>query len=70
MKDILPARLRKPLYRVYAGAGVALGAIPVYCAATDASTPKWALGALAVFAFIGAPLFGETAAANTNTQEG
>lgn len=64
---ILPAKARKYAYAGYATVGLGLGSVPVYCAATDASTPVWALGALAVYAFVGAPLFGATAVSNVNT---
>lgn len=67
--NIVPARWRKYAYAGYGFAGVGLGSVPVYCAATDATTPAWALGALAVYAFVGAPLFGATAASNTSTED-
>jgi hypothetical protein len=69
LTDILPAKARKYAYSAYGFVGVGLGAIPVYCAATAADTPVWALGALAVYAFVGGPLFGATAVSNTNTQD-
>lgn len=66
MKNDLLANesLRKKAYRVYYAVGLVLGAIPVYYGAVpDAGrVPGWVLGALAVYAFVGAPLFGETAA--------
>lgn len=64
LANIMPARFRKYAYAGYGFAGVGLGSVPVYCAATDATTPAWVLGALAVYAFVGAPLFGATAASN------
>lgn len=67
--NILPARARRFAYAGYGFVGVGLGAVPVYCAATAASTPSWCLGALAVFAFVGAPLFGATAVSNTTTED-
>lgn len=66
LTEILPAKGRKIAYSVYGFAGLGLGSVPVYCAATDATTPAWVLGALAVYAFVGAPLFGATAVSNTN----
>lgn len=66
LTDILPAKARKYAYSGYGALGVALGAVPVYCAATDATTPVQIVGALAVYAFVGAPLFGATAASNTD----
>lgn len=65
LTDILPARARKYAYAGYGLVGVGLGAVPVYCAATNAETPVQILGALAVYAFVGGPLFGATAASNT-----
>lgn len=67
--NIIPGKARKFAYAGYATAGLALGAVPVYCGATDATTPAWCLGALAVYAFVGAPLFGATAVSNTTTEE-
>ncbi|HKY58319.1 MAG TPA: hypothetical protein VJL80_09800 [Aeromicrobium sp.] len=63
---VLPTRQRRIAYHVFALAGLALGSVPVYCAATGASIPAWVLGALAVYAFIAGPLFGEAAAANAS----
>lgn len=65
LTNILPAKARKYAYAGYGLVGVGLGAVPVYCAATDAATPVQVLGALAVYAFVGGPLFGATAASNT-----
>ena len=67
LTDVMPARARKIAYRVYGGIGLALGAVPVYCGATATHVPTWVVGSLAVFSFIGAPLFGETAASNVDT---
>lgn len=69
LTNIMPASWRRYAYSGYGFVGVGLGSVPVYCAATDASTPPWVLGALAVYAFIGAPLFGATAASNTVIDE-
>lgn len=55
---------RKRLYTAYGFVGVGLGAVPVWCAATSVTTPSWTLGALAVYAFVGGPLFGNLAASN------
>ncbi|MFJ9387688.1 hypothetical protein ACIRON_02635 [Nocardioides sp. NPDC101246] len=68
LTEILPAKGRAIAYSIYGFLGVGLGSIPVYCAATDAITPTWSLGALAVYAFVGAPLFGATAASNTPSE--
>lgn len=65
LANIFPARFRKYAYAGYGFLGLGLGSVPVYCAATDATTPTWVLGALAVYAFVGSPLFGATAASNT-----
>ncbi|MGH3350742.1 MAG: hypothetical protein ACRDPS_08765 [Nocardioides sp.] len=62
---ILPAKARKYAYAGYATVGLGLGSVPVYCSATADTTPVWVLGALAVYAFVGAPLFGATAVSNT-----
>jgi hypothetical protein len=69
LTNILPAKFRKYAYAAYAFVGLGLGAVPVYCAATDATTPIQVVGALAVYAFVGAPLFGATAASNTPTTQ-
>jgi hypothetical protein len=65
LTNILPAKARKYAYAGYGLVGVALGSVPVYCAATDSTTPVQILGALAVYAFVGGPLFGATAVSNT-----
>lgn len=69
LSNVFPAKVRKYLYSGYGLIGVGLGAVPVWCAATADTTPTWALGALAVYAFVGAPLFGATAVSNTTTEE-
>ena len=66
LTNVLPGKARKYAYAGYGLVGVGLGAVPVYCAATDSTTPVQILGALAVYAFVGAPLFGATAASNTD----
>lgn len=68
LTNILPAKARKYAYASYGLVGVGLGSVPVYCAATDSTTPVQILGALAVYAFVGGPLFGATAASNTNPE--
>ena len=65
LTEILPAKGRRIGYSIYGLIGLGLGSVPVYCAATDATTPMPIIGALAVYAFVGAPLFGATAASNT-----
>lgn len=69
LTDIFAPKVRKYLYAGYGFLGLGLGSVPVYCAATNADTPLPVLGALAVYAFIGGPLFGATAAANVDTQK-
>lgn len=63
----IPATWRKPLYGVFAVVAVALGAVQVGIAATDAGNPVWLNVALAVFPFI-ATAVGFTAASNTTAQ--
>lgn len=60
----IPASFRKPLYGVFAVAGVIIGAIQVGIAATGDANPEWLLVTLAVFPFL-AGAIGFTAAANT-----
>lgn len=60
----IPATWRKPIYGVFAVVAVALGAVQVGIAATDAGNPVWLNVALAVFPFV-ATAVGFTAAANT-----
>lgn len=69
LTNIFSKPTRKLLYKIYGVIGVALGSIPVYCGATDLPVPTWAVGALAVYTFIGAPLFGATAAANVDPKD-
>lgn len=66
LTDVLPPRARRIAYATFAGVGLALGAVPVYCAATGDAVPKPIIGALAVVSFVGVPLFGATAAANVD----
>ena len=65
LRDILPPRTRRFAYATFAAVGLLLGAIPVYCAAVGVDTPPVVAGLLAVYAFLGGPLFGYTAVANT-----
>lgn len=60
----IPASWRKPIYGVFAVVAVALGAVQVGVAATDAGNPVWLNVALAVFPFV-ATAVGFTAASNT-----
>lgn len=64
----IPAAFRKPLYGVFAVAGVIIGAIQVGIAATGEANPEWLLIVLAVFPFL-AGAIGFTASANTNKAE-
>lgn len=67
LTGILSPKVRAKAYRAYGIVGVALGAIPVWCVATQSAVPVWSVGLVAVYSFIGAPLFGETAKANVTT---
>lgn len=69
LTDIFAPKVRKYLYSGYGFVGLGLGSVPVYCAATNSDTPIEILGALAVYAFVGGPLFGATAASNVNTNK-
>ncbi|OJU44468.1 MAG: hypothetical protein BGN98_13875 [Microbacterium sp. 69-7] len=62
--EIIPAGWRKPLYRIYALLGLALGATQVGFASADAGQPIWLTVSLAVFAFVGTG-FGFVAQRNT-----
>ena len=64
LTDLLPAKVRTYLYLTYALLGLLLGAVPVYCGATDTGTPTPVIGALAVYTFLGGPLFGALAVSN------
>lgn len=66
LTDLFPARYRTHAYIVFAVIGLILGSVQVYCAATDTDVPTVVVGLLAVFAFLGAPLFGALAASNVN----
>lgn len=63
LNEILPAKVRRVLYAVYAFIGLGLGATQVAYSAASAGQPLWLTVALAVFAFVGTA-FGFTAAAN------
>ena len=54
--EIIPADWRKPLYRVYAALGLALGATQVGFSAAEAGQPVWLTVSLAIFAFVGTGL--------------
>lgn len=63
LKDIIPTELRTKLYAVYAILALALGAVQVGFASSNAGQPEWLTTTLAVFVFLGAGL-GLTAQAN------
>lgn len=65
----IPAAWRKPIYGVFAVAGVIIGAIQVGYAAAEAGNPLWLNITLAVFPFV-AGAVGFTASANTNNEPG
>lgn len=68
MKDIIPAKYRKPLYAVYGTIGAILTSIQVWIASTAGTDqPEWLVGALAVYTFLGTA-FGFVAQANTDTE--
>lgn len=54
--EIIPAEWRKPLYRIFAVLGIALGATQVGFAAASAGQPVWLTVSLAVYAFVGSAL--------------
>lgn len=66
MSVFIPAKVRGPIYAVYALLGLALGATQVGFASANAGQPVWLTVALAVFAFVGTGI-GYTAASNTPT---
>ena len=68
MSTYIPARIRGPLYAIYAVIGVALGAIQVGFASANAGQPAWLTVALSVFAFLGGAI-GYTAASNTPAEQ-
>lgn len=68
LKDIIPARIRKPLYAVYAVIVLGEGATAVGYATANEAQPTWLKVVLAVTAFVGAGI-GATAASNTDTGE-
>lgn len=59
--DVIPASWRKPLYALYALAGVVLGTVQIALE----PDPSWMGPAFAVYAYIGAA-FGLTASSNVN----
>lgn len=60
----IPAKVRGPIYSIYAVLGLALGATQVGYAAANAGQPTALTVCLAVFAFLGTAV-GYTAASNT-----
>jgi len=68
LQGILSPTARKTLYTVYSLAVLAVGAVTVWCASTDAHQPSWVDGSLAVLAYIGGGL-GFTAASNVPTPD-
>lgn len=64
MNVYIPAKVRGPIYAMYALLGLALGATQVGFSAANAGQPVWLTVALAVFAFVGTGI-GYTAASNT-----
>lgn len=62
--DIIPTKVRKISYFVYAMIGVALGAVQAAVLAISIPSPQWLTVGLAVFAYIGVA-FGLVAARNT-----
>lgn len=68
LKDIIAAKLRKPLYAVYGVIVLAEGATQVGYATADAGTPTWLKVMIAVTSFVGAGV-GFTAAANVETDD-
>lgn len=69
MKDIIPAKYRKPLYAVYAVLGAILTSIQIWIASTGGTDqPEWLLGALAVYTFLGTA-FGLVASNNVNEED-
>lgn len=64
MNVFIPAKVRGPIYALYALLGIAVGATQVGYSAADLSQPTWLTVALAVYAFLGTAI-GYTAAANT-----
>lgn len=65
LKDILPPRLRKPIYSIYAIVGFVVGAIQVGFSAAELGHPTWLTVAWAVYGFAGGAI-GVVASANTN----
>lgn len=60
------ATARKIIYGVYVVAVLIAASVQVYVSATQAVQPEWLTGALAVLAFLGAPIGGLAAANASN----
>lgn len=67
LKDILPSKIRKIAYLLYAFCGLATGAIQVGFVAAAVAQPVALTVAIAVLAYLGIGL-GFTAAANTPSE--
>ena len=65
--EILPPKVRKIAYSIYALLGVGIGATQVGFAAAEAGQPVWLTVSLAVFAFLGGA-FGFVAGNNTSPE--
>lgn len=63
LTDIIPAGWRKPIYALYALAGVVLGAWQL----AVEPDPHWLVTAFVVYSFVGGAI-GATAASNTPSQ--
>ena len=61
------ATARKIIYGVYVVAVLIAASVQVYVSATQGLQPEWLTGALAVLAFLGAPIGGLAAANATNS---
>lgn len=65
LKDIIPPKLRKPAYAIYALLGLLIGSIQVGYLAAEAAIPTWLIVAWTVYGFVGGPI-GAVASSNTN----
>ena len=68
LKDILPPKLRKPIYAIYAIVGFIVGCIQVGFSAAEMGHPVWLTVAWAVYGFSGSAI-GVVASANTNEEK-
>jgi len=68
LRGALSPATRKVLYVLFALAGIVVGAVMVYCGATDNAQPSWVDGTNAVLTYVGAAL-GLTAASNVPTPD-